>query len=990
MSEGERPVFVRQPTMYGPPASPPPSLGLGRFNSPLSELAPPPSYNNVDDVFAENIVYDVDKAINEITLWKKPRPDAASCAGLLVGQQIESWRDLTSWLIGRFQTSAVAAISDMPPAEFQNASRRIAEYKKSLEEKRTDVDPHMIRDVIHCAKSNIQPPMVREQPRAITSIMSSDNKQMTSSTSMSMNMAMKAQTDQEIMRIVSLLRPLAVEATADRDTPVQAQADTSELLSNTEHALKGAVSNEMMTNGDTNLRNPLFRQKIYVDKIVAYWKDNEEEEEEDEQAPRAAMPTAEGAVTIDIKAPTAITDTPPRALPPSLVVPRYTERDIAPPSSAGGYYMGGYYGGRLGGTVPSRLRERVNIIVSTVTRIMAYPGTSFGSSSAIGLHQGSPDGTTDMPNYAHYIPTMPQISAVQRSTQPCMFEHRIQRGPGFWKWACERAGKPGIKKCALKRVERDQSTLVPMNCMQEYVNVLKGYNVDRRTTMTKDGQKITQQFITPEVAVVGNVRKMGPAGPGVPVRLTKDEEAELKTFRTQQSQGMSPYGALLTEGETMMFGGRGAGRHRSSPNLVGQQRQAGAATTGAQVGGRDIRLPSRTAMRQKEVQFGTEDIQNFELGTMPGVIQDPFMAAKEGLKPIEPNEIGFYTYDDSYGTTNMRHRTFGFTFSFRHLPYAYMTQQAYLEWLVSLSYRLRHEWSQYHNHVYDPLKDTIATVESYIMVTLGRLEKYNKFFSRKELFAGASEFRAVMHPILAAFAFRPPQRTWYSPLSARYLEDANGTEVAAIDNIEGITRALANTMFTELNVKDSVTYATEDSYIMAIVEDVLLAYLARLQFLHGYALNTFYGPPVLVNAADYTAVSIRGATAELLSTIDATSGTGAPGAQRRFLTKELARYLELFQLEDEAKPLHYLSELRKRQAQQMGLVLPKTQMPGLTTNGVSLPFVAAAPGIKPDEYQTFSATPAVTTLVAAPSAYVVPIGNFGGAQNQQQRAVRRS
>ena len=182
-----------------------------------------------------------------------------------------------------------------------------------------------------------------------------------------------------------------------------------------------------------------------------------------------------------------------------------------------------------------------------------------------------------------------------------------------------------------------------------------------------------------------------------------------------------PYGQLISEGETVMFGGRGAGQQqRQHQHAHPQQhrfRSAGQSQrAGAHVGG-EVRLPSRSAVRCKEVEFGPEDIQNFELGTMPGAIRQP--DAWSNLEPIGTNELAFYAQDDSYGTTNMRHRTYGFTFSFRHLPYAYMTQQRYLEWLVSSSYRLRHEWSQYHDHVYDPLKDTIATVESYILTTLG-------------------------------------------------------------------------------------------------------------------------------------------------------------------------------------------------------------------------------------------------------------------------------
>jgi hypothetical protein len=151
---------------------------------------------------------------------------------------------------------------------------------------------------------------------------------------------------------------------------------------------------------------------------------------------------------------------------------------------------------------------------------------------------------------------------------------------------------------------------------------------------------------------------------------------------------------------------------------------------------------------------------------------------------------------------------------------------------------------------------------------------------------------------------------------------------------------------------------------MAIVEDVFLAYLARLQFLHGYALNT-YSDAILASGTITFIVgaplSIRAATQQLLASAPEAA------AQRRYLSKELIRYLELFQLSDEDQPLHYLPELRKRQAQQMGLVLPSTRMAPLAT-GVQLPMIIGAPGgIKPDEYQTVYAPPA--TVIAAPALF---------------------
>jgi hypothetical protein len=243
------------------------------------------------------------------------------------------------------------------------------------------------------------------------------------------------------------------------------------------------------------------------------------------------------------------------------------------------------------------------------------------------------------------------------------------------------------------------------------------------------------------------------------------------------------------------------------------------------------------------------------------------------------------------------------------------------------------------------------------------LEADDKYFSRKELFSGAAEFRNVMHPILAVYAFRPPQREWFSPLSARYLDGAEGSERDAIDNVERLTRAVVSLMASSLKLDETITVNAKDAQVMAIMEDTLLALLARLQFEQGYVLNTFYtglipilnffGPDGTIMATSDTSMSALIPNGLLT--------TGAAG-QRRFLLKETARYIELFQMDDEAdKPFHYLAGLRLRQAQEQGLVLPKTILPtgALTTAPMtvgSLPIVTT-PQIMPDQYQTVMAAP---------------------------------
>jgi len=486
-------------------------------------------------------------------------------------------------------------------------------------------------------------------------------------------------------------------------------------------------------------------------------------------------------------------------------------------------------------------------------------------------------------------------------------------------------------------------------------NVVKGYDVQKTTTVNPNGQTITRQLITPDVAVSGNVRKLGPAGPGIPIRMSQEQQDAVNAMRAAQG----PYGQLLNEqgDKTIMFGGRGAGAKK----IAGQATSAKVVGGEKNVGGQ-IRLPSRSEARKRSTRFGPEDIQNFELNSIPGMVRQPDSWAD--LPPANPGEISFYTYDDSYGTTNTRHRNYGMSFSFRYLPYDYMTQQRYLEWLVSLSYKLRHEWPQFHSHNYDPSKDTIATTESFILVTLGRLEAANKFFKRSEMFYGASEFRNVLHPILAEYSFKAPQKAWYSPLINRYTDGAGDVEARAIDDVEAFGRQLLTLMRDQLKIEMTWMLNDADTQVMALVEDYVLSLLARLQYIHGYVVNTYASP---IDAIVRSLLSI-----------------GSQG-ERRFLDKEFARYIELFQLDDEPeKQLHYLALLRLRQAKDNGLVLPKPLQINNTLNGINSwsPIQINPQNIPPNQFQTVYAPPNIVYTNAAAAA--------GGNSKKPKKITKRT
>lgn len=533
-----------------------------------------------------------------------------------------------------------------------------------------------------------------------------------------------------------------------------------------------------------------------------------------------------------------------------------------------------------------------------------------------------------------YVPTIPRVSEVRRSTTPCMYERKVQKGEGYWAWRKERTDQAGVVKAQLVRVEKDQQTLVPIQCLQEYVNVLQGFDVQKTEEDDGKGNKIVRQTITPEVQVYGTVTPQGPAGPPIPYRdLPKFTDSYPAPPMPPPQQDL-PFAVVGTSPATGHDLGGGAKAGGTAGAARAQARTGAAAQGGAMV------LPRRSEVRNSQFYLTNQDIEDITTGVPADMMQKP--AAWANINPpANPGEIAFYTFDDSYGVASTRRQQNGFPFSFKYLPFAYMTNQAYLEWLVSLDYKMRAEFPDEHSHVYDPLLDTIATVETAILVTLGKLEAKGQYFNRRDLFEGKEPFREVMHRYLRVYAFTPPQNTWYSPLSGRYIQLPQppapfpADEMAALDGLKALhdgvimaaltgkpdsglpegfrvplkyrgfgTAGLLNTPGGGPTAVMPSTFTASEARTVGVVEDELLSMLARLQYINGFAINTGGDTPV----------DIAGIVRNLLGT-----------KVRRFLSREMVRYLEMFNL-DERDVLHRLPGLRMREAAERGLVLPKSAM----------------------------------------------------------------
>jgi len=550
--------------------------------------------------------------------------------------------------------------------------------------------------------------------------------------------------------------------------------------------------------------------------------------------------------------------------------------------------------------------DQMSLLIKKAMRKQASRGG--GGSEA--LHAGGAQDTVS--KSTTYVPTVPLVSAVKNVSTPCAYERKVVNGKdAYWSWNCQRATNAsglldGVKKCTLHRVQDKRTELVPVNCLQEYVNVLKGFEVDRViTTDSETNESVVRQTVTPQVDVYGTMKREAAVGKGVAYkRLTRVDSKGLEV-----PDPMDATDASFKKSDELL-----------SRALGGSSKKKGGAS--------GPELPNVAALRRKEFQLNDQDITEMQLALPSNMMEQP--NSWKSLPPLdEDDKIAFYSYDDSYGVVRNNARQNGFPFSFRYLPYTYMTEKSYLEWLVTLQYKMRSEFPDYMLSTYDPVLDTIATVETSIMVALGRLESVGQFFDRKELFEGADEHKGVMHKYLLRYAMTPPTDTWYSPLSMRYTAVPTDVTKAYPDESEMLNnlKALYRSINTKANNGDglklqgdgvrlglnyrqienlSESDAWKDADVVAVVEDELLSMLARLQFVIGYAVN--------LKASAILSATLTTPIVDALLKRE----------QRRFLSKELIQYLETFSLEpeDTAEMFIRLSNLRKLEAEAQGVALP--------------------------------------------------------------------
>lgn len=472
----------------------------------------------------------------------------------------------------------------------------------------------------------------------------------------------------------------------------------------------------------------------------------------------------------------------------------------------------------------------------------------------------------DVKFYKYQPPALNVGNTVQST---CGLKTKTVNNPAMFFGRCERSEIPGVKKCEIQLKRETRQEMVPITCATKNVQVVNGAQVTSQTTNDMFGNTIVKETVEPQVTNV-----------------------KLQTSFIQKNEQPITFERASRKYDTV------------------ERKAAGAA-----------QLP----MRKKEFKLNELDIANQPIAGPEGMMLKPdAWVSNVALKNME-----FATLDNSYGTTSLKARQRGFPFAAQDLPYEALneSEKEYMAWLVSVSVVMRNLHPDIYEHLFDPVLDTIATMESYILIAIGRLEAQYKMFDRfaiLDIHLLPKKLHNMMNPTLYIYATAERTNIWISPLSMRYIEipsnyddddDKNDYKgypgefetLTALDSFyQGINSKLKEGIKIDDSSKEmvllpvSIEMKTDNNEkgIMDIMETKFLALLARIQYLAGYAVNTNFD-------------SFKGFVENLLKP-----------EHSKYLKPTTVAYLRMFQMENNTEAFIYLPKLREEQAKQSGKQMP--------------------------------------------------------------------
>jgi hypothetical protein len=529
-----------------------------------------------------------------------------------------------------------------------------------------------------------------------------------------------------------------------------------------------------------------------------------------------------------------------------------------------------------------------------------------------------------------YVPRQPRFQ-INTTTAPCRFENK-NSSKQFNLITCERTEVPNLNRCSIKRATNGTVELIPRECITDTYKVLN--NV--KSEQSFDSQGNVTQTITPTIDVYSATRYGKRTGPVV--SYNKEQETQIAQPLTKMDLIRPAFNQTLRGQPVYLAGGntnaastsnkpkRGrpqskktGGSSSVSSSAAALSSAAPSASSSSKNAGVD--LPSRRHLRRSQLVLTQPDINTLMVNS--GSFQNfiPLKPSDAAKLPF-PNsdELFFYQYDDDDNdglAASENVMKYGVKVPARYLPFAYAVNEPYFEWLIRVAYELRTTHSAFMKHVYDSALDTIAILETAILVALGRMEEKGQIVDRKRLFRDADKHKSMMNRALQKYAFEPPTRVWVSPISLRYKEPkADPTKVTeeliweplereTLGNITTLNDSILD-MAKANNIKLRGRYlsggrdlsSSDDSLIMGVVEDEFLSMLARLQYTNGYAVNLSYNQNNLNDIATLVLQPI----------------------QSRYLEPFTKSYLESFMLESPNEPFIRLSGIILDEARSQGLI----------------------------------------------------------------------
>lgn len=341
----------------------------------------------------------------------------------------------------------------------------------------------------------------------------------------------------------------------------------------------------------------------------------------------------------------------------------------------------------------------------------------------------------------------------------------------------------------------------PLECDEEEVRALQGYNVQRR--VVQDGDVRVQNIVTPQVGVVKRLGPPHPAGKPLPISrvVTPDQyalEQALDAAAPAAIRAVAEAEAPELASTSSRSSSRGRSRRSSRARSTSRRSRSRSRSRSSRAGGSDGRVggaqyyavrsdysvpnasnyfvPAASAspnfVPASSTSYFVPSSSSYYLPSSSSSSPSYYLPSAAAVQvpssllnygSVQNYGPSFYAMDDTYGVgagplglpyTSIQQT--GFPFNFRNKPLSVTEYPSYWRWLASLDKEMGDILgiadASLYGHRADEKLDTIATLEAYILAGVARATSKGYLVNANKILQGGAAYRNLMNPEFAALA----------------------------------------------------------------------------------------------------------------------------------------------------------------------------------------------------------------------------------------------